>query len=98
MSEVLHRRKTVLHTFKEIVYAWHTVIYSHKKSAYKDAFSVLNAKSNFVYYCPPPVVCVPIVLATAVPIPVPVGVCIALSYLNDIVIVTGSDVAYASVL
>ena len=51
-----------------------------------------------MYYCPPPVLNVPIVLATAVPIPVPCGVWIALSYLIDIVIVAGSDVLYASVL
>ena len=49
--------------------------------------------SLILYYCPPPVESVPIVLATAVPIPVPVGVCIALSYLIDNVIVAGSDVA-----
>jgi hypothetical protein len=47
-------------------------IYSHKKSAYKDAFPVYNCVVKT--YCPPPVLNVPIVLATAVPIPVPCGV------------------------
>jgi hypothetical protein len=42
---------------------------------------------------PPPVTAVDTVLATAEPIPVPLGVCIALSYLIDIVICTGSEVA-----
>jgi hypothetical protein len=67
-----------------------------KKAPYKGAFDVYNCL--FYFYCPPPVLKVPIVLATAVPIPVPCGVWIALSYLTDIVIVAGSDVAYASVL
>ena len=67
-----------------------------KKAPYKGAFDVYNC---FVKsYCPPPVLRVPIVLATAVPIPVPCGVWIALSYLTDIVIVAGSDVAYAKLL
>jgi len=44
-------------------------------------------------YIPPPVANEPIVLVNAVPIPVPCGVCTALSYLIDNVIVTGSDVA-----
>ena len=73
-------------------------IYGHKKSAYKDAFDVIIANLIFLYYCPPPVLNVPIVLDTAVPIPVPVGVWIALSYLTDIVIVAGSEVAYANEL
>ena len=61
------------------------------------AFLLIIANLIF-YYCPPPVLKVPIVLATAVPIPVPVGVWIALSYLTDIVIVAGSEVLYANVL
>ena len=73
----------------------YTCIYSHKKSTIKRCFPcIINANSNSYE----PVLKVPIVLATAVPIPVPVGVWIALSYLTDIVIVAGSDVAYASVL
>ena len=54
--------------------------------------------SLILYYCPPPVESVPIVLATAVPIPVPCGVCTALSYLTVSEIVAGSDVPYASCL
>jgi len=73
----------------------YTCIYSHKKSTIKRCFPcIINANSNFYE----PVLNVPTVLATAVPIPVPCGVCIQLSYLTDIVIVAGSDVAYASVL
>jgi len=69
-----------------------------KKAPIKTLFLLYNCLLNFLYYCPPPVLRVPIVLATAVPIPVPVGVWIALSYLIDIVIVAGSEVAYASVV
>jgi hypothetical protein len=65
-------------------------IYSHKKSAVKGALFAINEMLN---YTPPPVLNEPMVLVNAVPIPVPCGVCIALSYLIDKVIVTGSDVA-----
>jgi hypothetical protein len=70
-------------------------IYSHKKSAYNDAF-FNSFEGN--YYCPPPVASVPNVLVTADPIPVPCGVCIALSYLMFNVILAGSEVLYANEL
>jgi hypothetical protein len=72
------------------------VFMATKKAPYKGAFDVYNCL--FDSYCPPPVLRVPIVLATAVPIPVPCGVWIALSYLTDIVIVAGSELVYANVL
>jgi len=65
-------------------------IYSHKKSAVKGASFAINEMLNYI---PPPVLNEPRVLVNAVPIPVPCGVCTALSYLIDKVIVTGSDVA-----
>jgi hypothetical protein len=65
-------------------------IYSHKKSAVKGASFAINEMLNYI---PPPVLNEPIVLVNAVPSPVPCGVCTALSYLIDSVIVTGSDVA-----
>jgi len=45
------------------------VFMATKKAPYKGAFDVYNCFFNS--YCPPPVLRVPIVLATAVPIPVP---------------------------
>ena len=62
-----------------------------KKAPLKALFLLYNCK-NVSYYRPPPVVNVPIVLVNAVPMPVPCGVCTALSYLTDNVIVAGSDV------
>jgi hypothetical protein len=72
------------------------VFMATKKAPYKGAFDVYNCFVNS--YCPPPVLKVPMVLATAVPIPVPCGVWIALSYCNVNAMVAGSELLYAKVL